>query len=68
VGTAVHSGAVRAMAFIDVAGAGRELAVRTPDVIEGGVDAEPQDIAIPTFVVTKESYDEFAKKYPDEVK
>lgn len=66
--TAVQSGAMRATAFIDVAGAGRELAVQTPDVIEGGVDAEPKDIPIPTFVVTKESYDEFAQKYPDEVK
>lgn len=64
--TAVKAGQMRATAFIDVAGAGRELAKKTPDVIKGGVDAKPEDIPIPTFVVTKESYDEFTQKYPDE--
>lgn len=66
--TAIKAGQMRATSFIDVAGAGKELAERTPDVIEGGTDAEPEDIPIPNFLVTQESYDEFAQKYPDEVK
>lgn len=66
--TAIKDGHMRATSFIDVAGAGRDLAEKTPDVIKGGVDADPVDIPIPNFLVTQESYDEFAAKYPDEVK
>lgn len=66
--TAVKAGQMRATSFIDVAGAGKELAEKTPDVIKGGTDADPVDIPIPTFLVTEETHDEFAQKYPGEIK
>ncbi|WP_113700723.1 sugar ABC transporter substrate-binding protein [Nonomuraea lactucae] len=61
---AVKAGDLRATAFVDVAAIGLAIAQRTPAIIAAGPDAKPEDVAIPTFLVTTENYDEFVKKYP----
>lgn len=65
---AVQDGDMTATAFLDVVAAGTQLAEKTPEVIKAGPDADPQDLPIPTFLVTKDSYADFAAKYPDDAK
>jgi len=62
---AVQDGDMRATAFADALGVGRELAEKTPDVIEAGPGGSPQDVPLPTFLVTQDTYAEFAGQYPD---
>lgn len=65
---AIQDGDMTATAFLDVVSAGTKLAEMTPAAIKAGPSADPQDVPIPTFLVTKDTYAEFAQKYPDDAK
>ncbi|WP_028656266.1 sugar ABC transporter substrate-binding protein [Nocardioides sp. J54] len=65
---AVRDGDMRATAFADAFGVGRDLAEQTPAVIEAGPGADARDVPLPTFLVTEDTYDEFATTHPEAVK
>lgn len=62
---AVEGGDLRATAFVDVAAVGKTLAERTPSIIDAGPDAPAENIPIPSFLVTAETFDKFAATYPE---
>ena len=64
---AVRAGDMRATAFADAIGVGRSLAEQTPSVIEGGPGADARDVPLPTYLVTIESFDDFAKAHPEAI-
>lgn len=62
---AVEAGDLRATAFVDVLSIGKTLADRTPGIIEAGPNAPLEDVPIPSFLVTMETYGDFAEAYPE---
>jgi ABC-type sugar transport system substrate-binding protein len=64
---AVQDGDMRATAFADALGVGRSLAEETPSVIEGGPGAEARDVPLPTYLITVDTYDDFAAAHPEAV-
>lgn len=62
---AVQDGDMRATAFADALGVGRSLAEETPSVIEGGPGADARDVPLPTYLITVDTYDDFAEAHPE---
>lgn len=62
---AVEAGEMTATIYLDVEGAGRLMAERTPEYVEAGVDAKPIDVPIPSALVDKNTLTKVKKKYPE---
>jgi len=61
---ALKEGQLAATAAPDTSGAAQMLFDATPDVIEGGVDAEPKTEEIPFPIITPETLDQYLKDNP----
>jgi len=62
---AIQDKDMNATVWLDVLGAGAQMAKNTPKYVEAGVDAKPVDTPIPYELVTQANVDEFLKTHPD---
>lgn len=62
---AIEAGDMRATVFLLANQAGRDFAELVPEFVEGGVDAEPQEVDLTNVLVTDDSIAEFLAEYPD---
>jgi ABC-type sugar transport system substrate-binding protein len=65
---AIQDKAMNATVWLDVTGAGTEIAKNTAKYIDAGVDAKPVDTPVPDELVTQENVDQFLKDHPDALK
>jgi ribose transport system substrate-binding protein len=65
---AIQDKAMNATVWLDVTGAGTEIAKNTGKYVEAGVDAKPFDTPVPDELVTQENVDQFLADHPDALK
>ncbi|KRC48898.1 MULTISPECIES: sugar ABC transporter substrate-binding protein [unclassified Nocardioides] len=61
---ALKEGKIRATSAPDLAAAAKLLFDATPSLVEGGADAEPQDVETPYNLVTSDTIDEYLVAHP----
>jgi len=62
---AVQDGEMTATYWIDVETGGQKVAEETKKYIEAGVDAKPEEVAVPGVLVTADTVEQFVKEHPD---
>lgn len=65
---AIQDKAMNATVWLDVTGAGKEIADNTAKYVDAGVDAKPVDTPVPDELVTQDNVDAFLKAHPDALK
>lgn len=65
---AIEAGDMRATVFLLADQAGEDFAKLVPEFVEGGVDAEPQEVPLTNVLVTTDTIDDFLAEYPDSTK
>lgn len=65
---AIQDKTMNATVWLDVTGAGTEIAKNTGKYVEAGVDAKPVDTPVPDELVTQENVDRFLADHPDALK
>ena len=65
---AIQDKAMNATVWLDVTGAGTEIAKNTGKYVEAGVDAKQVDTPVPDELVTQENVDQFLADHPDALK
>ncbi len=65
---AIKSGDMDATVYLDVIGAGREIAKNTDKYVKAGVDAKQVNTPVPNELVTAENIGQFAADHPDAMK
>ncbi len=65
---AIQDGTMDATVWLDVTGAGKQIADNTGKYVDGGVDAKPVDTPIPDELITKDNVDQFLSSHPDALK
>jgi ABC-type sugar transport system substrate-binding protein len=65
---AIQDKAMNATVWLDVTGAGKEIADNTAKYVDAGVDAKPVDTPVPDELVTQDNVDAFLKAHPDAIK
>lgn len=65
---AIQDGDMDATVWLDVTGAGEQIAEKASEFVEGGVDAQAQDIPIPSELITQENVEAFVEEHPDAMK
>ena len=66
--SAIKDGDMRATVYLLATEAGENFAKLVPDFVKGGVDAEPQEVALTNVLVTTDTIDDFLAKYPNSTK
>lgn len=61
---AVKDGELAATYWIDVETGGKEVAENTEKYIEAGVDAKPEEVAVPGVLITAENVEQFIEEHP----
>ena len=62
---AIEAGDMRATVYLLATEAGGHFAELVPEFVDGGVDAEPQEIELTNVLVTTDTIDQFLAEYPD---
>ncbi len=62
---AIEAGDMRATVYLLATEAGKNFAKLVPDFVEGGVDAEPQEVDLTNVLVTTDTIADFLSEYPD---
>ncbi|MBJ7520565.1 MAG: sugar ABC transporter substrate-binding protein [Solirubrobacteraceae bacterium] len=65
---AIQDGDMDGTVYLKVFEAGQQIAENTGKVVEAGVDAEPEDVPIPSDLITPENVDAFVEENPDALK
>lgn len=65
---AIQDKTMNATVWLDVTGAGKEIADNTAKYVDAGVDAKPVDTPVPDELVTQENVDQFLSDHPDAIK
>jgi ribose transport system substrate-binding protein len=65
---AIQDKTMNATVWLDVTGAGTEIAKNTAKYVAAGVDAKPFDTPVPDELVTQENVDQFLADHPDALK
>jgi ABC-type sugar transport system substrate-binding protein len=65
---AIQDKTMNATVWLDVTGAGTEIAKNTAKYVDAGVDAKPVDTPVPDELVTQENVDQFLADHPDALK
>ncbi len=62
---AIEAGDMRATVYLLATEAGENFAKMVPEFVDGGVDADPQEVELTNVLVTTDTIDEFLGDYPD---
>jgi ribose transport system substrate-binding protein len=65
---AIQSKDMNATVWLNVTGAGQEIAKNTAKYVQGGVDAKPVDTPVPYELVNQDNVDQFLQDHPDALK
>lgn len=65
---AIQDGEMDATVWLDVTGAGEQIAEKASQYVDAGVDAKAQNVAIPSTLITQDNVDQFVEEHPDAMK
>ena len=62
---AIEAGDMRGTVYLLATEAGANFAEMVPEFVDGGVDADPQEVELTNVLVTTDTIDDFLAEYPD---